>query len=292
MELRRQIVTAAYLAAGSLFVPGFVQQTPGQRTQTTTPAPRARGVVVRTGASSFLGVGVLEVDTERAKALNLREERGVEVKSVEPESPAAKAGLKEGDVILEYNGQAVEGNEQFVRLIRETPVGRQAKLSIWRNGSPQTLTATIGAREPGFVQFGQGLEIAVPRMPEIRLPDMPRAYTSWRSPTLGIESESLGSQLAEYFGVKDGVLVRSVTKDSAAEKAGLKAGDVIVKIDDRRVAGPREISSALRGMQSKSFQLTIVRDRKEMTLTLTLDSEGSFRERDRPIIRFEGSQRL
>lgn len=289
MELRRHLVTAAYIAAGSLFVPGFVQQAPGQRTQASTP--RARGVVARTGAASFLGVGVAEIDSERAKALNLKEERGVEIKSVEPESPAAKAGLKEGDVILEYNGQAVEGNEQFVRLIRETPVGRQARLSIWRNGGQQALTATIGARDPGFFRFGEGVEIAVPRIPEIRLPDMPRAYTSWRSPTLGIESESLGSQLAEYFGVKDGVLVRSVTKDSAAEKAGLKAGDVITRIDDQRVAGPREVSSALRGMQAKkSFQLTIVRDRKEMTLTVTLDDAGFFRERGRSVVRVDGNQ--
>ena len=83
---------------------------------------------------SYLGIGVVDVDAERAKALNLKEERGAEIKSVAEDSPAAKAGLKEGDVVLEYNQERVEGMEQLVRLVRETPPGRQVALSVWRNG--------------------------------------------------------------------------------------------------------------------------------------------------------------
>src|SRR5919202_4928263 len=86
----------------------------GQKT-----APRARAstnVTVHKSGASYLGIGVAEIDAERAKALNLKEERGVEVKSVDPDSPAAKAGIKEGDVVLENNGQHVEGTEQFIRL--------------------------------------------------------------------------------------------------------------------------------------------------------------------------------
>src|SRR5580704_11785900 len=108
--------------------------------------PKPPSIYVHSGASSFLGVGVAEIDSERVKALNLKEERGVEVKSVDDDSPAAKAGVKVGDVIVEYNGQRVEGDEQFVRLVQETPVGRQAKLVIWRAGATQTVTATIGVR--------------------------------------------------------------------------------------------------------------------------------------------------
>ena len=82
------------------------------------------------GSGSFLGIGVQEIDSERAKALNLREERGVEVTRVEDDSPAAKGGIQTGDVVLEYNGDRVEGVEEFMRMVRETPPGRDVKLSI------------------------------------------------------------------------------------------------------------------------------------------------------------------
>ena len=66
---------------------------------------------------------------------------------VDENSPAAKAGIKEGDVVLEYNGQPVEGGEQLSRLVRETPIGRQVKVGVWRNGSMQTLTAGVEAHK-------------------------------------------------------------------------------------------------------------------------------------------------
>src|SRR5580692_1671679 len=114
-------------------------------------APRARSANNRVYGlhitrNSYLGIGVAEIDSERAKALKLQEVHGVEVKSVDHDSPAAKAGLKESDVELEYNGQRIEGTEQFVRLVRETPIDRQVKLLVWRNNASQTLTATIGQR--------------------------------------------------------------------------------------------------------------------------------------------------
>ena len=111
------------------------------------------------------------------------------------------------------------------------------------------------------------------------MPDLPRSMMSWRSPILGIESESLNTQLAEYFGVKDGVLVRSVIKNSSAEKAGIKAGDVIVKVDGTTVASPGEISSVLRSVQGakRTVPIVLVRDKREMTVTITLEDEGRYR---------------
>lgn len=237
--------------------------------------PVQRAISVHPGTGAFLGVGVAEIDSDRAKVLKLTEEHGVEVKSVEKESPAEKAGVKNGDVVLQYNGQRVEGVEQFIRFVRETPVGRAVKLNLWRGGQAQTLTATIGTRgDMAAMPEFSGLKV----MPEIRIPDLPRAFTSWRSSTLGVESESLGSQLAEYFGVKEGALVRAVTKGSAAEKAGLKAGDVITKVDGDTVSGPREVATKIRGMGSKkTFPMTIVRDKKEMTVNVTLDEDAFHR---------------
>ena len=110
-------------------------------------SPMAPPEIISLKASgSFLGVGVREIDAERAKALKLPAEHGVEITKVDPSSPAEKAGLKVGDVVQSYNGQRVEGTEQFVRMVRETPAGRNAQLGLVRNGSQQTLTATIAAR--------------------------------------------------------------------------------------------------------------------------------------------------
>ena len=251
--------------------------------QTEPPAPpkppKAPKIFVQGPGSSFLGVGVAEIDSERVKALNLKEERGVEVKSVDDESPAAKAGVKVGDVILEYNGQRVEGDEQFVRLVHETPVGRQAKLLISRGGATQTLTATIGVRSGNsFFWNEDSLKSLQSEMRglEHRMPDTPRSLMLWQSRTLGVESESLSSQLAEYFGVKEGVLVRSVMKGTAAEKAGIRAGDVITKVGDKKVNSARDITNALRAAPSvKGIPITITRERKEVTLNVTIEDKSS-----------------
>jgi S1-C subfamily serine protease len=117
------------------------------------------------------------------------------------------------------------------------------------------------------------------RQMEFVMPDVPKATMSWRSSMLGVEAEALKeSQLASFFGVKQGVLVRGVIKDTAAEKAGIKAGDVIVKIDSEAVEAPRDITSAIRAARKdgkKSINVSLFRDRKEMSVTATLEDESS-----------------
>ena len=221
--MKRLIVSMAVMAVGLSAQSLAFFQTPGA----------AQVYEFHTGAGgTYLGVNLAEVNANRARELKLKETYGVEISRVEEGSPAEKAGLKAGDVVLEYNGQRVEGMEQFGRLVRETPSGREVKLLISRNGATQTIAATLATRKLRTVggNFFPGVEI-----PEIRIPDMPQVFTTLRSPMLGVEAESLGSQLAAYFGVKEGVLVRSVLKDTAAEKAGIKAGDVITKVDGSNV---------------------------------------------------------
>ena len=247
--------------------------------QPPQPPPGPERVVVTRGNGSFLGIGVQEIDNDRAKALNLHEERGVEVTRVEEDSPAAKGGIKTGDVVVEYNGDRVEGVEQFMRMVRETPPGREVKLSILRNGASQTLAMKTGSRKSWMTaRYGEAGTIEIPRieMPEVNIPDIPRAFMSWRSSVLGIEAESLDSQLAEYFGVKEGVLVRSVVRGSAADKSGLRAGDVIVKVDENRVTNPRDISASIRSTRSKkTVPVQLVRDKKEVTIQLAVEDPGS-----------------
>jgi serine protease Do len=232
-------------------------------------APKARAATIFTNASrSYLGIGVADVTDDRAKALGLKDAQGVEVTSVTDESPAAKAGIKQGDVILDYNGQRVDGGAQFVRMVQETPVGRKAEMQVWRSGAKQSVTATIGSRQNNFALVLPNSAMP-PQPPHIMIPDTPHDMFSWRSTALGVETESLNSQLAEFFGVKEGVLVRSVNKGSAAETAGLKAGDIITKIDGQAVSSPRNITSLLR-RSDKNVTLTVVRNHKEITLNVKI----------------------
>jgi serine protease Do len=239
------------------------------------PAPMPRAKIASVSGGSYIGVMVQEIDSERAKTLKLREEAGVEITRVETDSPAEKAGLKVGDAILQYNGQRVEGMEQFSRLVRETPPGREVKLDIFRGGAPQTLTVKLATRHSGVSVFSSTpLAASLPRGSfEFQMPDMPRSFMSWQSSMLGIEGESLEGQLAQYFGVKEGVLVRSVTSGSAAEKAGIKAGDVIVRVDDSKVTTPTDVTSRLRALRGKQVSIVVMRDHKEVPLTVTIDED-------------------
>jgi len=263
--------------------------------QATAPAPRARNAAgVQPAETPYLGVGGQDVTSGRAKALKLKEERGVEVTSVEPDSAAAKAGLKEGDVVLDFNGQKVEGWEELKRLVHETPIHREVRIGVWRNG--QTLTATIGGRRDFQLDLGNGAVMTppawvqpmpptppnspMPAMPSMPQLDLPQFRTMMGTASLGIMGEALeqDSQLAEFFGVKEGVLVRSVNKNSAAEKAGMKAGDVITKVDDTAIATPQQISAALRSARSKgAVNVIVVRNKKEITLSVTPDTGGMYR---------------
>jgi len=282
MTIQRIMMTGGLMAALTA-VPVVAQ--PQQDWQDPLQFAFQRPVVAMPGmmSRSFLGVHVVEIDTAKAQALKLPDEVGVEITGVEPDSPAEKAGLKLGDVVVEYQGQRVEGTEQFIRLVRETPVGRQVKMGVHRAGAAlQTLTATIGARKgPRVIAEGapHPPRIEIPRM-EMWMPDMPRAYSGMRSSRLGVEAESVGGQLAEFFGVKAGVLVRSVAKASAAEKGGLKAGDVITKVDQKPVDSPRDLSDMLReNREAKSMAVTVMRDKHEMTLNVTPEQERNSAER-------------
>jgi serine protease Do len=220
---------------------------------------------------SYIGVAMQEIDHERAKALKLPEDSGVELTAIVPDSPAEKAGLKVGDVVLKYNGQRVEGNEQFARLVHETPAGREVKIEFRRGGAWQSLMVRPTRKKP---DWNENMQPAPPPVFEIHVPDLMRSVIVLRSTALGIDAESIDGQLAQYFGVKEGVLVRSVMKGSAAEKAGMKAGDVILRLDDTRVGTPADLSVRLMSMHGKSAPVTLMRDHRELTVTVTIGEDA------------------
>jgi membrane-associated protease RseP (regulator of RpoE activity) len=228
---------------------------------------------------AWLGVKLKEVDAEKARELKLTGESGALVVEVEPDSPAAKAGIEKNDVIVEFAGERVRSAAQLRRLVQETPPGRTVAFTVTRAGQTRTLSATLA--EPGERKF----LFAVPAPHAMAVPPPPKppmfpgerdsVFFIHRGARLGISADDLTPQLAEYFGVKQGkgVLVREVTVGSAAEKAGLKAGDVIVALDEQPVSTVRDVRRALaKGADEKrTVKLTIVRNRAEQTLAVELE---------------------
>lgn len=224
------------------------------------------------GGGAWLGVRLKDVTAEKAKELKLPGEYGVIVKDVEEESPAAKAGLAKDDVILEFAGEKVRSAAHLRRLVRETPPGRSVTLLASRAGQTRTLTATLAEGRDRIFQL-RTLP-PVPPIPEIEIPEFDFVWRG-RGARLGISADELTPQLAEYFGVKGGkgILVREVVVGSAAQKAGLKAGDVIVAVDGKEVATVSKLRRALAGDTDakRKATLTIVRDRREQTLPVELE---------------------
>ncbi len=190
--------------------------------------------------SSWLGVELREVNGDTAKELKLPAERGVVLSSIVPDSPAAKAGLKENDVVTEINGQRVEGAAQFRRVIR------------------------------------------IPMVPSMEW-DGSR-FLMGGSPRLGIDAEDLTGQLGTFFGAPDGegILVREVNPGSAAEKAGVKAGDVITSVNGQRVRTVGDLREKLTAKreakdkdQNQSVKLGVLRNKSEVSLTVELPPPAS-----------------
>jgi membrane-associated protease RseP (regulator of RpoE activity) len=234
-----------------------------------------------TTSGGWLGVGVSEVSTDTMKQLKLPEERGAVLEKIVPDSPAAKAGLKTNDVVLEINGQRVEGTQQFRRMIREIPAGRTANLTIWRDGRTQSVKVTLGKPEmSGLKALGGPNAFAfkmpvLPAMPDLSGLDHLRTFTmvSPDHPLLGIDAESLEGDFGHFFGAPDGegVLVRNVFGDSPAAKAGLKVGDVITSMDGERVRSASELREKLMTKRDeKSIKLGVLRNKAAMSVSVEL----------------------
>ncbi len=201
-------------------------------------------------------------------------ERGVNVGAIEDDSPASAAGLQVEDVITEFNGMSVIGVTQFTRMVRETPVGRTVALTVDRGGSEQTLQLTTDQRPRNTGEFSFVIPDDLPDLSGLgdRIRDaVPRIQIFSSVGRLGIRTNSLTDQLRDYFGVDSdlGVLVSSVAPDSAAEEAGVKAGDVIIEFDGRAVDSPSDLTRRS-SREQESAVVKIIRDRTELELTIAL----------------------
>ena len=261
------------------------------------------------GIPGYLGVDLRDVTGNQASALRLRETRGAEIVRVDHDGPAGKIGLREHDVILQLNGQAIEGQEQLRRLLREIPPGHTATLVISRDGQQQTLTTQLANREELERRAWQE-HLTVPEPsspygppgPEPAVADrsVPAAADGRSSHGLGFFGdvtargfgrskdgkvllsssytgaalESLSPQLAEFFGTPGGkgLLVRSVEPNSPAAAAGMRAGDVVLKINQMAMLTGEDWLKAVHANRGKAITLTVMREHRTEVLTLTPDA--------------------
>ncbi len=241
-------------------------QTP--RSATPSPAKPARPARVR--VAGYLGVG----------ALDLKDTHGAEVNMIDQDAPAAKAGLREHDVITTFNGTKVNSAEQLRDLIRPLPAGREVTLGVVRSGRPITIKTKLGKRSDVYVARGMNgpihisvPEIMVPTIPAMAV-DVPGFSVLQYSLRDGAVVEELTPQLAEYFGVRSGggILVRQVLHGTPAEAAGLRAGDVIFKAGHQRVQSYADWRRALH--TQGTLPIAVIRERRQQVLAMKLPQAG------------------
>lgn len=300
--MRRWIGSAVLGAASLAAWPGMLM---GQSGFVMAAGPGSHGT------QGYLGVDIRDVGDDQVGVLKLKEARGAEVMRVDHDGPAAKAGLREHDVIQQVNGQVVEGSEQLKRMLRETPPGHTVSLLVSRDGQQQTVSTRMANREelerqaweqhmtvpdPDGASAGPGAPAptesarggggsAAPRAgmgffhgggPSISggsRGDRGFLATMMGTPYTGAMLEPIGPQLAEFFGVQGGagLLVRSVEANSPAATAGMKAGDVVVKLNQAPVGGIADWAKTVHEGKGKPIPVTVLREKKEQTLTLTPD---------------------
>jgi S1-C subfamily serine protease len=245
-------------------------------------------LVAHASPSGYLGVEITDVDADKAQALKLKEIRGAVITLIDHDAPAGQIGLKVNDVVLAINGQNVAGAEQFGRMLHEIPPGRKISLEISRDGNIQTLAVQLVDRKAldhdiwgriGNDVAGVGPMAAAPTMGVMTGGDAPIPpsgfHMSLFTSTLNVGAmvEPLTSQMAEYFGVQGGLMVKQIRKKSEAAAAGFKAFDVILKVGADSILTSADWDRALRSNQGKPVQVTILRDKKQQTITLQVDSK-------------------
>ena len=250
------------------------------------------------GSQGYLGIGFRDVSDDRISALKLREAHGAEVIHIDHDGPASQAGLREHDVILQVNGQAVEGEEQLRRILHEIPIGRSISMVLSRDGQQLTITTMMADRStverqaweqrysvpepqsPGY-RGGNGFLGGAPvTAPEITAPPDPPPHSLFPSVILssaytGAALEAIGPQLAQFFGSQggNGLLVHSVDPKSPAATAGLRAGDVIVRANAGVITTTGEWYKLVHTNKGKPLSIVVVRDKQEQTLVLVPDSK-------------------
>jgi len=260
---------------------GMAEATPVDIVKSVTSEIKEKGKVER----GWLGVSIEE-----------NEEGKVEIIAIEKESPAELAKLKEEDIVLKVELEEIASTKMLVKEIRKRKPGKTITLKIERNG--KEIDAKVKLGEYSEKNVRQELEYkfprlfiapkppVVPKLPELRkLPKPPEPpeskIFSWvpeQRKYIGIYLEEINRELSVYFGVKEGrgLLVAKITKDSPAEKAGLKVGDVIIKADGIRTERARDLTGVIQDMEKgKRIKLELLRNKKVKSIEVEIEEERS-----------------
>ena len=235
-------------------------------------------------SQAYLGVDLKDVGTDAAQ-LKLKDNRGVEIIAVDHDAPAAKAGLKVHDVILRMNGQQIGRCDQLQRMLRKQSPGRTVNLVISREGSAIKVTVQLADRELLAQQaWSQHFTVEKPAQREEAssgsesfLGSGSRGGSSFlgtlipNSLYVGADVNPVRAQLADYFGVTSGtgLLVESVDGESPAARSGLRAGDVILKVNGSSMTNRNDWQKAIRNNRGKLVQVTIMRNKQQQTLAMS-----------------------
>lgn len=252
------------------------------------------GSFLLASAQGYLGVEIVDLDAEKAQGLHLKEQRGALITLIDHDAPAGQIGLKVNDVVLQLNGQNVESADQLRKVLKEIPAGRKVSIEIVRDGNIQTLAVELADRQvlghDVWNQIGTGGSSSspAPRMGILSgSGDVSPQSSGFHLPffgsslNVGALVEPLTTQMAEYLGITNGLMVKQVTRKSEAAAAGLKAFDIILKVGTDPVTNLAGWDRALRSNLGKTVQVTILRDKKQQVITLQVDSkhhEGSLQK--------------
>lgn len=254
----------------------------------TAPAPTMAQAAKTSTLTMFglgpgvqIGVSVRDLDDADAKTAKLAAPAGALVESVRADSPASRAGFRAADVIVTFDGERVRSASHFARLVDETPEGRSVPVVVQRAAERVTLSvAPAPSPRPRAITFNRAPALAsrdlvaklAPETLALKTPLAQSLFQIAGPMRLGVTVQELTGQLGEYFGATSGVLVTAVTDNSPASTAGLKAGDVITRINSQATSNGAELRRAV-GQAQGEVTVTVVRDKKEQTMKVTLRDE-------------------
>lgn len=275
-------VFGGLLIAGGLSV-GLPEQAHAQGLQLADILEQPSLFLLHSRSQGFLGVDVGDVDQERAQALHLKDTRGAEITVLDHDAPAGKAKLKLHDVIVEVNGQSIDGAEQVKQILHEAPPGRKLQLVVSRDGVPLTVTVQLADRRKVQEEARERLDTVGTASGSgnsfvsngADIPSMGGFHSPFFGSSLhvGAMVEPLTAQMADFLGVTGGVMIKSVARKSEADVAGLRSHDVILEVGGEAVVTSSDWERLLRSSEGKPVQVEILRDRIKQLVLLQVDGK-------------------